>query len=301
MVYYENKKGRKALIMNENILKKFNLEELKKLRDMIANNENLLSEEIESREHQVRFYDPYLVSEKRKRIAEISDIKRMQCWHILKKIKIEDLHFLYRNFYCSTGNNKKGNLNYTKLLLEYPEVQEIAKSCGIINMERGLTKEFCNHPYIVDLKQRVYFLSYVDRFFKGTEQILDYEGSCNTFLYVKEYICDCIDEEKDMEENFQTVFLDVGEKIEYVKANFKEIANFLLEERNRIPFARLSIYNNAISRGARKFGQQFTMDQKEFIDAIAFGNTLEDLQQGNYENMKRLIYIPTEKYKKIKL
>lgn len=45
-------------------------------------------------------------------------------------------------------------------------------------------------------------------------------------------------------------------------------------------------------------GRQITFEQKIFIDAIAFGTTKEKLENKNYEDAKKLLYLPHQKITK---
>ena len=85
---------------------------------------------------------------------------------------------------------------------------------------------------------------------------------------------------------------DYKERQELVKISIRNISKELLNLRLQVPNSRLSVANQGLNRTANKIGEQVTYNQKLFIQALAFGMSLEDLQKKNYEGAKRLLYVP---------
>ena len=70
--------------------------------------------------------------------------------------------------------------------------------------------------------------------------------------------------------------------------------SYLCEIRNGTNL-RLCIANAGLSKTANKTGEQFNVQQSLFIDALAFGTTLEKIENGDYEDYKKLLYLPKGK------
>lgn len=287
------------------ILKKLTLEELRKLQEMFENNKEIIRDEINKRVEFTQNLD-YTVFHKRDQFSNISSIKKQQCDQILGQITIKKLPFFEKNLFHEAGNNKNGALHLKKLLFYSDEVQQIIKDFEYSNDYYNFIRDkqlyyIFENPRVLELVQRVPYLIYLDTFFDREENILGYEGAFNTYLYIKNSICNFIDENQDVEKNMETIFIDSYEKQAFVENHFAEIASALLYERECIPNSRLSIYNNGLSRGSRKQkdSTQLTYSQKTFADAVAFGISLKELKQSNFEKIKQLIYIPNDQYKKL--
>ena len=135
-------------------------------------------------------------------------------------------------------------------------------------------------------------LGHLDKIFQNEQNRLDYQGTYAAFQYVKKHIWESLSintEEKEEE----LVWKNFDQKKILVTENLAPIAAYVLIHRNQIPKARVFINNGGLSRTAqKKKGSPPTYVQERFIDAIAFGTTLEKLQQQNYEDSKQLIYLP---------
>lgn len=233
-------------------------------------------------------------------VSKENNNKRLQ--NYLKSTNIQDIIFLYRNLEFSKGNNKKGPLNREGLLLMNKEANELAKSYGITSSFK-LSYIFWHDPshplfknqIIQELYSRIQKLSYLDEVFKDSNNCIDYQGSYVTFQYIKSYL-----ESVLVENNFQSdndlIYKDYEKKINIVTENLIPIAKELLLSRDSISGARISIGNNSLAKMANKKPfSSITYQQKIFIEAIAFGTTLEELKAGNYEKAKQLIYLPYKK------
>lgn len=64
--------------------------------------------------------------------------------------------------------------------------------------------------------------------------------------------------------------------------------------KNQTPL-RILVANNALSKMRKKEGREITPIQSNFIATVAFGSDLGKIKQENYEDSKRLIYLPRTK------
>jgi len=135
-------------------------------------------------------------------------------------------------------------------------------------------------------------LNQFEPFFKeNSSNIYLYEGVFNTWNYIKTSICNKLDKEKNINTK-EDLLKDYKERQELVKISIRNISKELLNLRLQVPNSRLSVANQGLNRTANKIGEQVTYNQKLFIQALAFGMSLEDLQKKNYEGAKRLLYVP---------
>lgn len=227
----------------------------------------------------------------------------------LEKTKISDLNFLYRSLHYMRGNNEKGFLTTEKLLLLNEETKQLAANYDITT-ERQLFFIFIDHFYhhkthpllnekkIISFHNRFQTLAYLDEFFKDVSNCLAFQGSFTTYKYVKNYLKDILTEEKEEDDN-ALLNKDLKAKTTIVTENLVPIANELLTLRNSIPNSRISVCNQGLRKTAQKRpGSQITFEQQVFIDAIAFGTTLEKLENKNYEDAKKMLYLPHQRITK---
>lgn len=216
------------------------------------------------------------------------------------------IEFLYRSINFMAGNNQKGNLSFQELLLLDEEVKNIASECKITSGSQ-LFKIFLDysyfhksHPFLENEKVKetmnvVPTLAYLDRVFQNIDNILNYQGSYIVYQYVKNYLNEVLKEGMPQTDQ-ELIYKDYDQKVEYVLANISSIATYLMEIRDQIPDSRLALSNQGLSRTAKKIpGSGITLQQKIFAQGIAFGTTLEKLENRNYEDSENLIYIPHQK------
>lgn len=219
---------------------------------------------------------------------------------------IREFEFLDRSLFYMPGNNQKGRLDFQELLL----LDEDVKSIGLeYNITSGsdLFKIFCDydyyhisHPFLENNKVRETMekarkLAYLDEIFKNIDNILNYQGTYTVYSYVKRYLKEVLKDEMPQTDK-ELIYKDYNQKLELVLANLSNIASYLLGIREQIPSSRLALCNQGLSRTARKIsGTSISFDQNIFAKGIAFGTTLEKLKDGNYEDAKRLIFLPHQK------
>lgn len=227
----------------------------------------------------------------------------------LEKTKISDLDFLFRSLNNMRGNNEKGTLSTEKLILLNEKTKSIAESYGITT-EYQLFELILNHLYykrthpllcekeIVNAWNRFKTLAYLDEFFKDFNNCLDYQGSYTTYKYVKSYLKEVLIEDSK-ESDYDLVYKNFNRKIHLATENLVPIANELLTLRESIPNSRISVCNQGLKKTSKKVPRSpITFDQQIFINAIAFGTTKEKLETKNYEDAKRLLYLPHQKITK---
>lgn len=216
---------------------------------------------------------------------------------------ISDISFLDYNMRIEKSFNNKGRIHDTQLPFFDEEMKNLIQSYGI-NNERELFFTMIDyqfkkkdHPIMQDENfiiawNKANTLGHLDKIFQNEQNRLDYQGTYAAFQYVKKHIWESLSintEEKEEE----LVWKNFDQKKILVTENLAPIATYVLIQRNQIPKARVFINNGGLSRTAqKKKGSPPTYVQKRFIDAIAFGTTLEKLQQQNYEDSKQLIYLP---------
>ena len=83
-----------------------------------------------------------------------------------------------------------------------------------------------------------------------------------------------------------------------VKDKFSDIVDYLWTIRSEVVDSRCSIGNHGLSMNRNKTKKKFTSSQNALVEAVAYGCTLDELEKGNYEGAKRLIYVPTNKMKR---
>lgn len=289
----------------ENTIKQSNIHELLSLM-------NKYEENIKSQRQELNDYNELIktaiIETIKKDIDMSNNNPRLQTF--LEKTKISDLNFLYRSLHYMRGNNEKGFLTTEKLLLLNEETSNIVTSYGITT-ESQLFNLFIDHFYhhkthpLLNEKEIIYYhnrfqiLAYLDEFFKDINNCLAFQGSFTTYKYVKDYLKAILIEEKEDADNNTLVYKDLKAKINIVTENLIPIANELLTLRNSIPNSRISVCNQGLRRTAKKIpGSQITFEQQVFINAIAFGTTLEKLKNKDYEAAKKMLYLPYQKITK---
>ena len=233
-------------------------------------------------------------------INETSNNKRLQ--EYLASTKISQINFLDRSLNFMTGNNVAGYLTFGELLLLNDEVRNIGLECGVTS--KNFFKIICDysfykkeHPFLQNEKvkemiAKVQTLAYLDEIFKDINNILNYQGSFVVYQYVKRYLSEVLKEDSILSD-YDLIYKDYNEKVEFVKSNLIPISSYLLEIRNQIPNSRLALCNPSLTRMVRKkAGTAITFEQNVFANGIAFGTTFEKLQSNNFEDSKSLIYIP---------
>lgn len=224
----------------------------------------------------------------------------------LESTYIKEFEFLFRSLIYMPGNNQQGSLSFCKLLLLDDDVKNIGLEYNITS-ESILWKIFCNYDYyhishpflendkVIETMEKAQTLAYLDEIFKNMDNVLSYQGSYTVYQYVKRYLKEVLKDEMPQTDN-ELIYKDYNQKLELVLANISNVSSYLLDKREQIPNSRLALSNHGLSRMARKLaGTSISFEQNVFAKGIAFGTTLEKLEDGNYEDSKRLIFLPHQK------
>lgn len=130
--------------------------------------------------------------------------------------------------------------------------------------------------------QQIVTLADLDKYFFDTKHIREYEGVYNTLNYIKNRIYSVKDE---------LIFQDYSEKKSVCQLKLGEIASYIKSIKDGTKL-QLSIGNVGLTRSANGTYSHIHPYQQTMIDAVAFGTSLEKLESGNYEDCKRLLFLP---------
>ncbi len=202
------------------------------------------------------------------RLPEFYEEYQEECYDILSKIGANDVDFLYCS-YINAGNNAGGDFRIT-------------------HYKRGnLTREEYYKIYTD--------LSCLEDFFnRDPMNIYLYEGVYNTLNYIKTSICSELRRGKVIN-NKDDLFAGYEEKQEIITKAIREISKELLMLRIQVPNSRLSVCNQGLYKMSKKTSEAITKSQEHFINAVAFGSSLENLKESDYSEAKRLLFVPQEK------
>lgn len=123
--------------------------------------------------------------------------------------------------------------------------------------------------------------------------IRKYESVFNTYMYIREYIFSQLKENESFTKD--NVFDDIDEKTQIIIDNFRDICSYLLSVREVIDGLRLFFGDTKIAYNSKKEDKEFTEYQRTFINGLAFGTTKEKLENGDYTDLSRIIYLPKNK------
>lgn len=261
--------------MNYNFINKLNSEELRKLESIILDDnlrKSFLKEiNIYSRENRNNNSNVFAVEE----IPYYDEKLESKCLDILKQISIENFYFLTRSF-VEKGNGE--SLFANKAVLDF-----LADCSGVSN---GILMMVLENP---DIGGRDMYLSSFEKFFSEESLQKRYKRSFNIYNYIKSYIYQCLRSKSSVDR--ETIFKDYGFKQLLVEKRLQEVASYLMEVRGTGDL-KCAIANAGLSRTAKKVSGEVTFNQRRLVEAVAFGTTLEKLNAGNYEDSKKLIYLP---------
>lgn len=243
----------------------------------------------------------------------IIDEKKEQYESIAKNLKIDDLSFFRKLIFEGKGNNlgSYGYFNYiddARLLFANEEVRKLANFYGIKKFidfhevyvfgdtEIGKKKlvnignELKNDDIVKNVLARIKYFSYLDEFFLDDRNIKECEGTYNSYMFIKEYIYQLLNLYPDV--TVDDLFSGLDSKKDLVTQYFQEICIYLYTLRESIPKARLSAFNPKISFASKYRHEKLDRDYSLFADMLAFGTTLEKLQNKDFEDYQRIIYVP---------
>ena len=217
--------------------------------------------------------------------------------HFYEKNCIDMFSFLYESMRSAGTNIKK--LDYYTILTSDKDTEDELRSIGIYNYSDFTLKL----GYVLNSSDsRVELLKTIDdskklislyKFFLDFENVINHQGAFYTFKYISDTLNRILvdEDKKDME----LINKDMETKKESLYDDFTKMVVKLLEFRNSIESAKLSVCNQGLNRVKDKKGRVLTHNEKVLVDAIAFGTTLDKIKEGNYEDSKSLIFVPYKK------
>lgn len=248
------------------------------------------------------------------RTVYINDTDTSKYESIASSLDLKDLKFFKELVFDGKGNNigmASALRKVDKAILIYSnkDVQNIAKMYGIPTL--GRFWHIYNHGVyyqdewkkctalrenerIKKVADEANYFRYLDEFFKDEQNVIDCEGTYNSYMYIKEYIYHLISLNKDA--NIDDLFKENADKKKIIRESFKDICEYLYNLRESVPNSRLSAFNNKISYAGKNDRDAFTEQQLLFMDMLAFGTTLEQLEKRDYKDYGRLVYVPKKYY-----
>lgn len=219
------------------------------------------------------------------------------CMKILDQIELDDLHFFVEGFY-ETGNNYR-RIDYFKDGYKNP-LTDMASIYGIsvfhlkilLNEKRKKNIFSSERNDDDDDREVVFPLSQMDEFFQISNYDYGYEKAFNNYNYIKNYIYQCLLDNPNA--TYDDVFRSFYDKQLLVKDKFADISSYLYAIRGDGDL-KLSVSNAGLKKNKDKLDSQLTYRQERLIEAIAFGTTLEKLNVDNYEDSKKLLFLPRKK------
>lgn len=270
-----------------NNLNESELQELENIILGIKSNEELLKqiESLKNKPINIKDIDGNFSSSY---IPNYDEALEAKCLEILKQLKTNEL-FFFLNTFQNIGNTKYRYPSLIKNSYKEFENEKIVKDLMVIIDLAIKVSQYYNSRF--STKPVLYF-DKVNNLFKYNLFQEDFEGPYNMLNYIKNYIYYLLKQKDEI--TTAEIFSDYDKKRELVTVQIRDISSYLCEIRNGTNL-RLCIANAGLSRTANKTGEKFNEQQQLFIDALAFGTTLEKIENRNYEDYKRLLYLPTGK------
>ena len=238
-----------------NYLERLSKEELIELQKELKENPHDVTERIRKRLQYITKQQESMIPEdySNKRLPFYKKEFEEEIEERLAEYKVEDLSFLYDDIEYSLYSD----------ILRYEKISMFKEEIPVIILDRFLEKN------------------------NRTENAQDIY---NTLKYIKNYFYYRKGQGVSLEK--QEIMEEWQEKQEILRPNLKELAGYLYSIKDQTPL-RISVANNALNRmRKKKEGREITPIQSKFIATVAFGSDLGKIKQRNYEDSKRLIYLP---------
>lgn len=238
-----------------NYLERLSKEELIELQKELKKNPHDVTERIRKRLQYITKQQESMIPEdySNKRLPFYKKEFEEEIEERLAEYKVEDLSFLYDDIEYSLYSD----------ILRYEKISMFKEEIPVIILDRFLEKN------------------------NRTENAQDIY---NTLNYIKNYFYYRKGQGVSLEK--QEIMEEWQEKQEILRPNLKELAGYLYSIKDQTPL-RISVANNALNRmRKKKEGREITPIQSKFIATVAFGSDLGKIKQRNYEDSKRLIYLP---------
>ena len=125
-------------------------------------------------------------------------------------------------------------------------------------------------------------LAQLREFYDNEKCIYDYEGTYNALNYIRDRFYSV---------GSDSLFQDLDEKRRICELKLGDISRYVLEIKNGTKL-KLSVGDVGLIRSAHGTYRDLHPYQRTFIDAVAFGSDLEKLKEDNFEDCKRLLFLP---------
>ena len=118
-------------------------------------------------------------------------------------------------------------------------------------------------------------------FYSDSKYVYNYEGTYNTLNYIRDRFYSV----------GSSLFEDVDEKRKICELKLGDISRYLLEIKNGTKL-KLCVGDTGLVRSANGTYNRLHPYQKNLIGAVAFGCDLDKLKDDNFEDCKRLLFLP---------
>ncbi len=237
---------------------------------------------------------------------------------LIDNLLLKDLGF-YNELVClSRGNNRGANASYNfldkpMLMYYYPGVKERLFKYDIRFMKQfhnifvfgsryyggekdeSLVQEIKSIPEVIEAKEKTEYFKYLEEFFNSEENRYYYEGSYNSFMYIKDYLYKILSNH-NME--MSDLLKETQEKSQIVLEYLQEICKYLYDLKDNIGECRISACNNRSITQILKGREDSGLNKQQLAELLAFGITKDELKKQDFKALDRLIYIPRNKPRK---
>jgi len=292
--------------MEYEFLKNLNCDQLEGLKKIIESNPEekaILLTRIINQIQEINTVNSTIAAERfdSSRMPYYAKENESACNKIMSELKFRDVPFFLNTF--RDCGNAYGSLSYGKGIHQF-DVSYSKKICSDLSevydispsvMEKIISSPMFEYEYGVltnpEISNRLSLIK-IEDFFENEDYIYGYEFVYNTYNYIKNYVCQILLSNEGATK--EDIIASWEEKQIIVEKNIVDIAKYLLKIRSKVN-GKISVCNSALKKTVQKKGTKFSATQKQLIEAVAFGTTLEKLEVGNYEDSKRLIYLPSSK------
>ena len=281
--------------MEYKFLEELTYKELKELESVLLeeNKRKEFMEEIKNRKIEIARIIPIFNSDS---VPNYDSRLENKCSKVLENILVNELPFFLGSMHSPRNTMFSNFYNIEKYYESQAKVNDDLRL--LLQISSSLYFYYRNKEII--LPSETLRLKKVDDIFKNNPTLQgELIGPYNMLNYIKDYIYSLLKQNPNIDR--EDVFKDYSEKKELVNLRLRDISSYLLEIRNGTNL-KLCIYNHSLSRNAEKVSKYNTTHQDLFIDTLAFGTTLEKIENRNYEDYQKLFYLPQGKklMKKVK-
>lgn len=250
--------------MDFKFLNTLSLSELENLKECLLSGKesaNALLEELEKIITYKKGLNLGLINYSSDRIPYYKKENEEQCLGLLSEIELKDLQF-----FASSLNAR------------------------VVNRHPFFTEKF---HFVLDDNVS---LNVFEDIFKKPYTIYSHEGVYNTYNYIKNYIYYLLLNNSNITK--EDIFNEIDYKYFLASKKISDIASYLYELKQQTENSALSIGNKGLGAATKRMecDRPLSQYQQNIVGAVAFGTTAEKLEAGNYEDCKRLLFVPRKKY-----